>query len=179
MDDDEMDDNGMGDAVDVSEDSGGVHLPILDSACLACKDGNLPTGAHKCIICSQEVHILPGCSESCGEAEGYGENRICTSCCNKKIIQKERMISEMKHCEKWSRKSKREVKKSKYLMPAPNWNIDRHINKAVKTGFLINGMKSLRIFKSGDQNFSLQSTNSFDALAQVIFGQSLLKTDFY
>lgn len=73
MDDGGMDYGGMDDAVDVSDDSGHMDLPVLDSACPACKDGNFPTGAHKCILCSKNVHVLPECSESCGEAEGYGE----------------------------------------------------------------------------------------------------------
>lgn len=46
------------------------------SECPACSQGNFPTGAHKCYKCDKNVHILPGCSTSCGDEEGYGERRI-------------------------------------------------------------------------------------------------------
>lgn len=49
--------------------------------CVACLNGDYPTGAHKCAICKRNVHVLPGCSiEISGEVEGYGERRICSLC---------------------------------------------------------------------------------------------------
>ncbi|CAH2979386.1 unnamed protein product [Chilo suppressalis] len=51
--------------------------------CIACKDGNFPTGAHKCIRCKKNVHILDGCSISINnQDEGYGEQRLCIDCAN-------------------------------------------------------------------------------------------------
>lgn len=52
------------------------------TACVACRNGHLPLvkGGHRCIKCSKAVHALPGCSNSCGEEQGYGEKRICVAC---------------------------------------------------------------------------------------------------
>lgn len=50
--------------------------------CPVCANGDMPTGAHKCAVCSVPVHILSQCSKPCpGEEEGYGEKRICKKCC--------------------------------------------------------------------------------------------------
>lgn len=42
--------------------------------CPACNDKNWPSGAHTCISCGKNVHILDLCSLSIGDTEGYGEN---------------------------------------------------------------------------------------------------------
>lgn len=54
----------------------------IDSSeeCQACKDGNFPTGLHKCIECGKNVHLFENCSSSIGDAEGSGEKRICRQC---------------------------------------------------------------------------------------------------
>lgn len=48
--------------------------------CIACLNGNAPTGAHVCVNCSKFVHIFETCSKSCGDDEGYGQKRLCLSC---------------------------------------------------------------------------------------------------
>lgn len=48
--------------------------------CPACKNNDLPSGAHKCYICEKNVHVLDACSKSAGEEEGFGEKRICRAC---------------------------------------------------------------------------------------------------
>lgn len=53
-----------------------------ETACVACTNNDVATGAHKCFICGKNVHVLPGCSSSIGLEEGYGEKRICTACSN-------------------------------------------------------------------------------------------------
>lgn len=53
-----------------------------------CKDGGEPGGAHRCIECKKAVHILPCCSISTGDEEGYGEKRICNACAQKNRKQK-------------------------------------------------------------------------------------------
>ncbi|CAK1594095.1 unnamed protein product [Parnassius mnemosyne] len=56
------------------------------NSCIACKMGNLPEGAHYCVMCKTAVHALDGCSmpyES--DDEGYGQKRICYSCNNKNV----------------------------------------------------------------------------------------------
>lgn len=151
------------------DDCGDVQFAQTEINCPACRDKNLPSGAHKCILCNKNVHILLGCSISIGgtEAEGYGEKRICVSCDFKRQKQQENKIKEMKNTEKWCRTSKRELKRSKYIMPAPNWNLNNHFNKNVKIGFLTNGNMSSRVFGTKNELVGLNNTCAFDALAQV------------
>lgn len=136
------------------------------SGCTACKDGNLPSEAHKCILCGKNVHILPGCSLSIGDSEGYGEKRVCASCNSKQQIQQHNMVTEMGHTEEWSRKSKRDVKRSKYLGTVPHWNLNHHFNKNVKIGFLTNANMSSRVFSVNKEFVGLRNTDTFDSLAQ-------------
>lgn len=104
--------------------------------CIACKNNDLPSGAHTCIKCGKNVHIFPECSISTGDTEGYGEKRVCKACSlsNKrkkstmssddeimkpKKILKSQEATEMNYEEKWDRK--RRTKKSKYLEPDSLW----------------------------------------------------------
>lgn len=49
--------------------------------CIACRAGDFPGGAHKCISCNKSVHAFDGCSISIStEDEGYGEKRLCLAC---------------------------------------------------------------------------------------------------
>lgn len=49
--------------------------------CTFCKSGNLPGGAHRCIICKKAIHMFPECSEPVnGSEEGFSQQRICTKC---------------------------------------------------------------------------------------------------
>lgn len=90
--------------------------------CIACRDGNLPTGAHTCNVCHKNVHILDGCSFSIGSDEGYGSQRICVACHQKKDKSaKAQNIIEMNYEDIWARKPR--VKRSKYLQPNPLFNI--------------------------------------------------------
>lgn len=78
-------------------------------ACIACQKGDAPTGAHKCIKCSKFVHILPGCSQSCGDNEGYGETRICTNCATVSETRSKNTqptITQLNATEKWSNRKK-------------------------------------------------------------------------
>ncbi|XP_011312551.1 uncharacterized protein [Fopius arisanus] len=52
--------------------------------CLICAAGHLPTGGHKCEKCNLPVHIIPPCSVSIGDEEGYGEKRLCNGCNSKR-----------------------------------------------------------------------------------------------
>lgn len=65
--------------IEHSSDSGEIMLNH-EVICVACKNGDYPSSAHKCIICNVNVHILNGCSISVGNEEGYGEKRKCNSC---------------------------------------------------------------------------------------------------
>ncbi len=140
---------------------------VEDLSCPACKNKNWPSGAHKCIICGKNVHILSGCSVSIGSSEGYGEKRVCVLCDSRRRKQENDKIIEVNHTEKWCRTSKRQIKKSKYRMPVPNWNLNHHFDKNVKIGFLTNGNMSLRVFGTKNNFVGLKNTCSFDVLAQV------------
>lgn len=135
--------------------------------CPACKDENWPTGAHTCIGCGKNVHLLDGCSVSLGNSEGYGEKRMCADCENQRKIREHNKIAEMKHTEQWCRKSKREIKRSKYLVPVPNWTLNHHLDKNVKIGMLANGNMSTRVFGTKNDLTGLKNTCSFDVIAQV------------
>lgn len=42
-------------------------------SCMACRNGDFPSGSHTCIICQTNVHILQGCSVQIDEEEeGHG-----------------------------------------------------------------------------------------------------------
>lgn len=58
------------------------------SICTACANNHLPSDAHKCNICGRNVHILPGCSLSIGDEEGFGEKRICIICSTESSLPK-------------------------------------------------------------------------------------------
>lgn len=72
-------------AMDSNENWGGQGQPRIVAtvkiSCIACKNGNMPGGAHKCHLCNAAVHIIEGCSLPVeGEEEGYGEKRVCYAC---------------------------------------------------------------------------------------------------
>lgn len=83
--------------------------------CIACTEGNFPTGAHTCIKCNKNVHILPGCSFSIGSEEGYGTKRICISCRSEEQKSTQTQDArEMNSEDQWKPK-KSKVKQSVYL----------------------------------------------------------------
>lgn len=147
--------------------------------CLACARNDFPSGAHKCWKCGKAVHILPGCSNSCGDEEGYGERRECIACSFEKndvgAEQSTRPIStvvaairEMDSKENWNKAPKRKTKKSKYLSSAPNWHLNTNVDKKVKIGILSNGNLSKVVHKIGQKVIALRNTCGFDSIAQVI-----------
>lgn len=49
-------------------------------SCIACTNGDFPTGLHCCVYCKKAVHLF-GCSvPALNTAEGCGEKRICLDC---------------------------------------------------------------------------------------------------
>lgn len=151
---------------------GNVEFEVVSIvSCPACSDKNYPSDAHKCIICGRNVHVLTSCSLPIGDSEGYGEKRICVTCKSKQQQQQKNIVTEMGHTEKWCRKSKRELKKSKYLQHVPHWNLNHHFDKKLKIGHLENGNLSSRVFTINNQTVGLRNTNTFDALAQVKYSQ--------
>lgn len=75
-----------------------IHQPQLVSSlkCVACDIGDLPSDAHKCTLCHQNVHIIPGCSVTAGE--GYGDKRVCSECHNDK---NKSATLPLQACENW------------------------------------------------------------------------------
>lgn len=53
------------------------------------------------------------------------------------------------------------------VAPAPNCNLNHHVDKEIKIGFLINGNLSVRVFGRKNELIGLKNTCNFDALAQV------------
>lgn len=143
--------------------------------CAACANNNFPSGAHKCSICTKNVHVLEGCSVSCGDDEGYGERRICVSCSDKQTEQLSRpakrlnaLIKEMNSKETWCKKPKNKTKKSKYLAAAPNWHLNTNIDKKLKIGIFSNGNLSRLVYKINGKLVALRNTCGFDTIAQVM-----------
>lgn len=136
--------------------------------CIACKDGNLPSGAHTCIECSKNVHILDGCSLSIGSTEGYGSQRICIACHKKKNkSSKVRDAIEMNYEEVWARRST--VKRSKYLQPNPLFNITSETKKQT-IGLLKNANLNKKPTYVKRKPVQFSNTCAFDALAQALAG---------
>lgn len=137
----------------------------------ACRNGGEPGGAHRCVECKKAVHILPCCSISIGDEEGYGEKRLCNECASAQKTPTpipssvSQVVSEMEYNESWN-KSKKKTS-SKYMKPAPNWNLNMNINKKVKVGVLQNGNLFNTTYKVDKQKIALTNTCTFDSICQV------------
>jgi len=67
----------------------------LNTPCLMCRNGDLPTGAHKCLECGKPVH-LSGCSVGIPDTEeGFGDYKLCLECNKKKLILADSNATEM------------------------------------------------------------------------------------
>lgn len=127
----------------------------ISNNCPACKNGDAPSGAHKCIKCGKNVHIFSECSESIGDDERFGERRICKTCSisNKRKVfspmseretkkqKKSQESKEMNYQEQWGKKKNKRTKKSIYLQADPKWSSKTFIDpKAQKFRNLENGL---------------------------------------
>lgn len=154
-------------------------IPNIDElmGCVACDNNDLPSGAHTCSMCQKKVHILPGCSVSIGEEEGFGEKRICRSCStgssrsslrlrsrSQKTTESQRS-NEMNSKEQWNKQKK--IKRSNYIKPSPFWDLVTNVNKKVRLGFLSNGLTSKTIHYANKIPISLTNTCAFDSTTQV------------
>lgn len=126
--------------------------------CIACSQGDFPTGLHKCIICMKPVHLFDGCSESIGDEEGCGEERKCIECVNK--TQSKQQTSQIKP------KSKG-IKSSKYMKTNPNWNLCSIPNK-FKIAHLSNGSLSKTMSTVKGEKIMLTNTCAFDSITQLL-----------
>lgn len=145
-------------------------MPIV-----GCRNGGEPGGAHRCIECDKAVHILPCCSVSIGDEEGYGERRLCNACVRSRkslrtsspiLPSVSQAVSEMEYNESWNKTKKKTT--SKYMKTAPNWSLNLNIQKKVKLGILQNGNLSNTTYKIDDkQKVALTNTCTFDSICQV------------
>lgn len=131
----------------------------LKIACPACADGNLPSGAHKCVSCNKPVHILDGCSISIGAEEGYGEKRKCVECFGSE------QFGSLNSQEKWSKKTSK--KSSKYTKPVANWGLVP-VNKKVAISILTNENRSKNYYIIDNKRIKITNTCAIDAVIQVI-----------
>lgn len=136
------------------------------SSCIACKRGDMPTGAHRCMTCKTAVHIFDGCSISCGDEEGYGQRRICISCAAKARTTDAgtSIAKQLNEEEKWQRKSK---SSRSYLNPVQNWNIDRRVQSKPKISMLKNASLSTTVHTVQKKKVALRNTCAADSLFQV------------
>lgn len=150
-----------------------INSTETQTTCIACSNGDLPGDAHKCIKCSKAVHILEGCSLPCGDAEGYGESRICSACDAK---EKSTKVSskQLNEQEKWSKKQKRQSKS--YLNPVSNWILDKRVKDNPKIAMLSNASLSTTTYKldNSGKKSAPRNTCASDAICQVFD----LKTKF-
>lgn len=136
--------------------------------CPACRNGDLPAGAHKCMVCEKSVHPFDECSLSIGDEEGYGERRKCVAChqigeiksCEKQLLN----AKEMNHNERWNRPSR--SKSSKYTKPVPNWNLIE-MNKRVRIGCLANENLIQTVYNIGGAKVKLSNTCGIDSPTQL------------
>lgn len=166
-----------------SESQSGIDLTTdtMATNCIACQNGDKPSGAHKCIICAKFVHILEGCSKSCGGEEGYGEGRICLSCApaskpastqasSRSSAPTKVTAKQLNEKEVWDRnKSSKKSANHSYLQTVPNWNVDRRVQSKPRINMLLNGSLSTTTHKVGKSKVAVRNTCAFDAICQVNF----------
>lgn len=168
-----------------------IALEPPTNECIACKNNHAPSGAHKCITCGKNVHVLPECSVSIGDQEGHGQKRICKACSlsskrklsddpvvkpSKKVVKSQDSI-EMNYTEKWGKKKEthKKTKQSKYLKTDPLWKLKMSINTndVPNIGILANGNILKTIYKIDGESVALENTCPFDAVLQVSFKISI------
>lgn len=116
-------------------------LNIQNNACVACKNGHFPSGAHVCVLCGCNVHILEGCSVRIEEEdEGYGERRICISCSKNSAKSSKLALQDFENWRDLGRK-KRRKNRTTYLSGATQDLLDKVTSEK---------LKKLAILKNGN-----------------------------
>lgn len=136
-------------------------------ACPVCADGNMPTGAHKCISCDKAVHVLFECSVSIGAEEGYGERRQCIACyrSTKKQNDQAETTQSLNEEEKWARNKR--SNRGKYLNSQPNFGLVP-VNKKVWIPLLLNENKLKNYYTFDKKRIRLTNTCAIDSTIQLI-----------
>lgn len=133
--------------------------------CSACANGDKPSGAHVCIICKLAVHAIENCSVAYGE-EGYGQERICTSC-----FDSSHKILASQEIENWrGLNSHKKIRTARYLGDN-QCNIKDSLtwNRCTKLPIIKNGSTmTLHAIKLNNNNYCLTHTCAFDSLLQLV-----------
>lgn len=118
------------------------HSQSSTTACPVCSNGDFPSEAHKCIVCSKNVHVISGCSVSAGEEEGYGEKRVCLEC--NRNSSKHTTIA-LQAVENWKGKEPASTKKrlSRYLGGK---------KLAIKDAIMFKSPRKITILKNGSRH---------------------------
>jgi len=153
------------------------------NSCLACSNGDFPTGLHKCKICQTNVHLF-GCSvPATGTEEGCGEERLCLICAD--------IAVENNATEKWgkkhiTKKSKISRSASSYLSKQPGFD-ELNLNEkgsSASVYFLKNGNlfknRTIKIKETSGVNnkFVLSNTCAIDSLMTVLACSASDSKDF-
>ena len=145
-------------------------ISVEDKTCVACKNGHLPTGSHKCAICGIFVHILDGCSFSLADdssLEGYGEKRICLKC-----FKEKKNLAENSAQENWKGLLCPPKKrfKSTYLKVQPELaKIDfssKYSRKPI--GILKNGNMNTKAGRKDNLSIIVTNTCAYDSIFQIV-----------
>jgi len=138
----------------------------LEDQCPACKNGDQPSGAHKCYVCQKNVHALDLCSTPVGE-EGYGQKRICKNCQKSSNVEN---ILASREVEDWRGLVTTQEKKLKgrYLQGTSIQNeflLDKNIRKMpiIKNG----GNVNIKAVTFGKKKYSFTNTCAFDSILQL------------
>lgn len=155
------------------ETDGNLVVQSSSNSCLACRNGDFPTGLHKCRTCRKNVHLF-GCSiPASNTEEGCGEERICLICAG--------IIVENNAIEKWGKRhssesSKKSRSASSYLSKQPGFD-ELNLNEkgsSASVYFLKNGNlfknRSIQIKELSGFNdkFILSNTCAVDSLITVL-----------
>lgn len=170
-------------SISISKCIAGDDLGVMDSVdlnpvshCVACTNGDMPTGAHRCCTCSKPIHLFDDCSVDIGGEEGFGQCRKCISCAKKDAPKQQtkrndecnvkKIVEQLQETEKWGNKPK--SKSGSYLSANPNWNIDKKKMKGKpKIGHLLNGNLSTTMHTVNKKKVAVRNTCAFDSICQV------------
>lgn len=146
-----------------------VNTELKNIQCQPCRNGDIPTGLHKCIQCKKAVHLF-GCSIRIPNTdEGCGEPRICLDC-----DKKNSTIAENKATESWNRKRKLQNSQSSrsYLVRQPGFELLDLIKKGNITSVILlkngNSLLSKPIMVPDHGKLIISNTFSVDSILSLL-----------
>lgn len=159
-----------------------VESLVCSSCGLEVKDAN------KCRLCGRNVHVLPTCSMSDGEEEGYGLRRICLPCTAKPDFTQKEALTELENHKGLPLKditnSNRNKRRNRYLGQSKEKIKDIFLyekSKTTKTNIPIlkNGNTlTLQFINLEGGRISLKNTCGLDSLFQLYLVTAADYSDF-